>query len=80
MACPPVLPDPVCSARSPLLPGLPQVMVTRWGNDPYAYGSYSSMALGTRGGEDYDTLAESVGGRVRAHLGSDCQEAGLSQG
>lgn len=40
-------------------------MTTRWGADPFAYGSYSSMVVGTHGGPDYDRLAESVGGRVR---------------
>lgn len=29
-----------------------------------ALGSYSSMAVGALGGEDYDLLAEHVGGRV----------------
>ncbi len=41
-----------------------RIVTTRWGSDPMAYGAYSSMPVGTRGGEDYDTLAESVGGRV----------------
>lgn len=46
-----------------LLPGV-QVMTTRWGADPFARGSYSSMSVGTHGGSDYDCLAESLGGRV----------------
>ena len=29
-----------------------------------AYGSYSSIAVGALGGEEYDTLAENLGGRV----------------
>ena len=29
-----------------------------------AYGSYSSVAVGSLGGEDYDIMAESLGGRV----------------
>ncbi|KAK2077801.1 hypothetical protein QBZ16_004649 [Prototheca wickerhamii] len=37
---------------------------TRWGADPYARGSYSSLAAGARGGVEYDTLAENLGGRV----------------
>jgi hypothetical protein len=41
-----------------------QVVVTRWGSDPMAYGSYSSVAVGALGGEEYDILGESVGGRV----------------
>lgn len=47
-----VVPDPV------------QAVCTRWGKDPYAYGSYSYVAVGSSG-DDYDILAESVGdGRV----------------
>lgn len=41
-----------------------QVCCTRWGSDEMAYGSYSSMAVGALGGEDYDVLAENVGGRL----------------
>ena len=41
-----------------------QVCCTRWGRDPMARGSYSSIAVGALGGEEYDTLAESLGGRV----------------
>lgn len=41
-----------------------QVVVTKWGSDPMAYGAYSSMPVGTEGGQDYDTLGESVGGRL----------------
>lgn len=29
-----------------------------------AYGSYSSIAVGALGGEEYDSLAENLGGRV----------------
>ena len=45
-----------------------QVSVTRWGQDPFAYGSYSSLPVGTLGGGEYDILAESLGGRVRPPL------------
>lgn len=41
-----------------------QVVCTRWGSDPMAYGSYSSIAVGALGGEEYDILAENLGGRV----------------
>ncbi|KAK9814743.1 hypothetical protein WJX72_010741 [[Myrmecia] bisecta] len=41
-----------------------QACCTRWGQDPMAYGSYSSIAVGALGGEDYDVLAENIGGRV----------------
>lgn len=41
-----------------------QVVCTRWGQDQFAYGSYSHVAIGASG-DDYDILAESVGdGRV----------------
>jgi hypothetical protein len=41
-----------------------QVVTSAWAADPYARGAYSSLPRGTRGGEDYDVLAESVGGRL----------------
>ena len=41
-----------------------QVCCSRWGADPMARGSYSSIAVGALGGEEYDTLAQSAGGRV----------------
>lgn len=41
-----------------------QAVVTAWGKDPMSYGSYSSMAVGCLGGEDYDIMAENLGGRV----------------
>ncbi|KAG1663128.1 hypothetical protein FOA52_000650 [Chlamydomonas sp. UWO 241] len=47
-----VVPDPV------------QADATRWGSDPMSYGSYSSVAVGSVGGDDYDTIAEPVAGRV----------------
>jgi hypothetical protein len=40
------------------------VACSRWGTDPFSLGAYSSMPVGTEGGDDYDALAESVGGRV----------------
>lgn len=43
---------------------LQQACCTRWGSDPMAFGSYSSLGVGSLGGEDYDTLAESLAGRV----------------
>ncbi|KAK9868387.1 hypothetical protein WJX84_004093 [Apatococcus fuscideae] len=41
-----------------------QACCTRWNQDPMAYGSYSSVAVGSLGGEDYDIMAESLGSRV----------------
>eukprot|EP00884_Botryococcus_braunii_P000714 jgi/Botrbrau1/10643/Bobra.53_2s0002.1 len=41
-----------------------QACCTRWGTDPMTFGSYSSLGVGSLGGEDYDTLAESLSGRV----------------
>ena len=40
------------------------VICTSWGGDPLAHGAYSSMPVGSIGGEDYDILGESVGGRL----------------
>ena len=41
-----------------------QAVCTRWGKDPMACGSYSSVGVGSLGGEDYDIMAESVGDRL----------------
>ncbi|KAK9149984.1 hypothetical protein Syun_008293 [Stephania yunnanensis] len=40
-----------------------QSICTRWGSDPLCYGSYSHVRVGSSG-NDYDTLAESVGSRL----------------
>ena len=40
------------------------IVCTRWGADPFSYGAYSSLPVGTKGGEDYDILAESVCDRL----------------
>ncbi|WCJ19275.1 hypothetical protein M5689_001571 [Euphorbia peplus] len=37
-----------------------QTVCTRWGSDPFTFGSYSNVAVGASG-DDYDILAESVG-------------------
>jgi lysine-specific histone demethylase 1 len=37
-----------------------QTVCTRWGSDPFSFGSYSNVAVGASG-DDYDILAESVG-------------------
>lgn len=37
-----------------------QTVCTRWGADPFSFGSYSNVAVGASG-DDYDILAESVG-------------------
>ncbi|KAI4347689.1 hypothetical protein L6164_008477 [Bauhinia variegata] len=37
-----------------------QTVCTRWGGDPFCFGSYSNVAVGASG-DDYDILAESVG-------------------
>jgi monoamine oxidase len=37
--------------------------ITRWGADPFAFGSYSFLAVGATP-EDYDTLAQPVGKRL----------------
>lgn len=38
-------------------------LITRWASDPFAGGSYSFLPVGA-GGDDYDTLAEPVAGRL----------------
>lgn len=40
-----------------------QSICTRWGSDPFSYGSYSHVRVQSSG-SDYDTLAESVGNRL----------------
>lgn len=40
-----------------------QSICTRWGNDPFSFGSYSHVRVRSSG-SDYDTLAESVDGRL----------------
>jgi Flavin containing amine oxidoreductase len=41
-----------------------QAVCTRWGCDPMARGSYSSLCVGSAGGEDYDAVADCLGGRL----------------
>ncbi|MFC1943611.1 flavin monoamine oxidase family protein, partial [Chloroflexota bacterium] len=45
------------------IPTPESVLITRWASDPFAYGSYSFIAAGATG-EDYDTLAEPVSGKL----------------
>ncbi|KAF6163220.1 hypothetical protein GIB67_025084 [Kingdonia uniflora] len=40
-----------------------QTLCTKWGSDPLCYGSYSHVRVGSSG-DDYNMLAESVGGRL----------------
>lgn len=40
-----------------------QTICTRWGNDPFSYGSYSHVRVQSSG-RDYDILAESIGNRL----------------
>ncbi|CAA0815945.1 Lysine-specific histone demethylase 1 homolog 2 [Striga hermonthica] len=40
-----------------------QSICTRWGSDPLSYGSYSHIKVQSSG-DDYDILAESIGGRL----------------
>ncbi len=39
------------------------VLITRWGKDPFTFGSYSYIRPGASG-EDYDALAEPIGDRI----------------
>lgn len=47
-----------------LCPTAPQAVATRWASDPMSYGSYSSMAVGGQGADDYDALARDIDNRV----------------
>lgn len=38
--------------------------MTRWASNPMAYGSYSSVAVGSAGAADYDAMSQPLGGRV----------------
>jgi hypothetical protein len=49
---------------SPCSPTLLQAVCTRWGCDPMAYGSYSSVAVGSAGAADYEALATPLGNTV----------------
>jgi len=40
-----------------------QSICTRWGSDPFSYGSYSHVSVQSSG-DDYDILAENVGNRL----------------
>lgn len=42
------------------MPNPLSTLCTRWGSDPFAYGSYSHVAVGASG-DDYDVMAESCG-------------------
>jgi len=43
------------------MPPLKQSLVTRWQSDPYARGSYSFVAVGSKGAVDYDDLGKPEG-------------------
>ncbi|MBX7224383.1 MAG: FAD-dependent oxidoreductase [Blastocatellia bacterium] len=45
------------------IPNPTEWIVTRWGQDPFTFGSYSHVPPGARG-KDYDLLAEPVGNRL----------------
>jgi len=52
----------ICFPEDPSkLPPLKQSLVTRWQTDPYARGSYSYVAVGSKGGADYDELGKPEG-------------------
>ena len=48
-------PYSACSAHLSL-----QATATRWGRDPMARGSYSSISVGSLGGQDYDVIMQSL--------------------
>ena len=45
------------------IPDPTNTLITRWNSDPFARGAYSYIPVGASG-EDYDALAEPVGGRL----------------
>ncbi|CAA0831029.1 Lysine-specific histone demethylase 1 homolog 1 [Striga hermonthica] len=53
----------IFSPKGIAVPDPVQAVCTRWGQDPFSYGSYSYVAIGASG-DDYDILAENVADRV----------------
>ncbi|KAL3814403.1 hypothetical protein ACJIZ3_015671 [Penstemon smallii] len=53
----------IFSPKGIAVPDPVQAVCTRWGQDPFSYGSYSYVAIGASG-DDYDILAESVDDRL----------------
>ena len=52
----------ICFPNDPSkMPPLKQSIVTRWQSDPYARGSYSYVAVGSKGSYDYDELGKPEG-------------------
>lgn len=41
-----------------------QAVVTRWSGNPMAYGSYSSVGVGSTGCHDYEAMAKPLGTSV----------------
>eukprot|EP00210_Caulerpa_lentillifera_P000166 g161.t1 len=50
--------------RSLHIPTPIKVCCTSWGQDPFSYGSYSSVSMGCNGGKNYDIMAENIAKRV----------------
>lgn len=50
-----------------------KTIVTRWGEDPFAFGSYSSIGLGSTG-KNYDQLGRSLGQKVFWAGEATCRE------
>ncbi|XP_022935753.1 lysine-specific histone demethylase 1 homolog 2-like [Cucurbita moschata] len=53
----------IFSSKGVDVPNPIQTICTRWGNDPFSYGSYSHVRVGSTG-SDYDILAERVWNRL----------------
>lgn len=47
-----------------MLLNIVQAVTTRWASNPMAYGSYSSIAVGSAGPSDYEALSRPLGKRV----------------
>jgi hypothetical protein len=52
------------TVHAALCVALCQAVCTRWGSDPFTFGSYSSVAVGSEGPLDYDIMAEPLANRV----------------
>ncbi|XP_078176280.1 lysine-specific histone demethylase 1 homolog 2-like [Carex rostrata] len=53
----------IYSQKGVTVPDPIQSVCTRWGSDPFSYGSYSHVRVGSSG-TDYDILSESLSGRL----------------
>lgn len=50
--------------RSRQVPHPIKACCTNWGQDPFSFGSYSSVKVGCNGSKSYDIMAENIANRV----------------